>query len=90
LAVLVCGYGIWRRSREEQDGRRYITIGVVLLLLAIVLYVALVFLPSLAALRGPTFPECKTAARLPSPSEMLKIPLIIDSLVNMVKEWHMM
>jgi uncharacterized repeat protein (TIGR01451 family) len=88
IAILFCGYGIWKRSREEQDGRRYIIIGVILLLLAIVLYVALVFLPSLAALRGPVFPECETAARPASISEISIFPEISESMVNPVREAH--
>jgi uncharacterized repeat protein (TIGR01451 family) len=86
IAILFCGYGIWKRSREEQDGRRYITIGVILLLIAIVLYVALVFLPSLAALRGPTFPECETAVRPASISEILTFPEMSESMANSVRE----
>lgn len=90
LAILFCGYGIWRRLREEQDSRRYITIGVILFLLAIVLYVALVFLPSQAALRRPLFPECETTARYMEMSVSRKFPLIVESAVNAVKELHIL
>jgi uncharacterized repeat protein (TIGR01451 family) len=86
LAILFCGYGIWRRTREEQDSRRYITIGIILFLIAIVLYVALVFLPSQAALRRPLFPECETTARYMKISVSRKLPLIVDSTVNAMKE----
>lgn len=88
LAILFCGYGIWRRAREEQDSRRYITIGIILFLIAIVLYVALVFLPSQAALRRPLFPECETTARYMEMSLSRKIPVIVESAMNTVKERH--
>lgn len=86
LAILFCGYGIWRQSREEQDGRRYIIVGVVLLLLAIVLYVALVFLPSQAALRGPRFPECAIAVRSPVLPAVLDLPTMFAWSVNAERE----
>jgi hypothetical protein len=90
LAILFCGYGIWRQFREEQDGRRYIIVGVILFLLAIILYVALVFLPSQAALRGPLFPECEIAARSPAISTILNFPPIFESRVNAERESYLL
>jgi hypothetical protein len=88
LAILFCGYGIWRRLREEKDSRRYITIGIILFLLAIVLYVALILLPSQAALRKSLFPECETTARYMEMSVSHKFPRIIDPIVKAVNEQH--
>jgi uncharacterized repeat protein (TIGR01451 family) len=86
LAILFCGYGIRRRLQEEKDSRRYITIGVILFLIAIVLYVALVFLPSQAALRRPLFSECEPTARYMETSLSRTFPWIFKSAVNAVKE----
>jgi hypothetical protein len=88
LAILFCGYGIWRRLREEKDSRRYITIGIILFLLAIVLYVALILLPSQAALRRSLFPECETSARYMEMSVSHNPPPIVDRIVNVMKEKH--
>lgn len=82
LAILFCGYGIWRRLREEKDSRRYITIGIILFLLAIVLYVALILLPSQAALRRSLFPECETTAWYMEMSMSHRFPLIVDPIVK--------
>jgi uncharacterized repeat protein (TIGR01451 family) len=88
LAILFCGYGIRRRLQEEKDSRRFITIGVILFLIAIVLYVGLVFLPSQAALRRPLFSECETTSRYMETSLSRTFPLIVESAVNTVKELH--
>ena len=90
LGLLIAAYGFWRRSREEQDGRRYIIIGLIIFLLSITVYVAFVFLPSRATFRGQLFPECETSARYMELSLSRTFPLIVESAVNAVKELYIL